>query len=105
MTAHKDAIWNKVITLNVSLFAWRMLEDKFPLKDNLIRRGMHLENSTLCVGGCDVGEIIELLVVGCNMSLSIWIKILYWLGIFGPLQNVVVDHFTYFVILISLLKR
>jgi hypothetical protein len=45
---------------------------------------MHLEDSALCLGGCGVGETIDHLVVGCDMSSCLWIKILNWLGIFGP---------------------
>ncbi|PNX94589.1 70 kDa peptidyl-prolyl isomerase [Trifolium pratense] len=92
MAAHKDVIWNKVVLLKVTLFAWRMLNDRLPSKYNLICRSMHLENSALCLGGCGVDETIDHLVVGCD----IWITILNWLGIFGPLPNVVADHVTEF---------
>ncbi|GAU43919.1 hypothetical protein TSUD_28600 [Trifolium subterraneum] len=92
MATHNDVIWNKVVPLNVSLFAWRLLNNRLPLKDNLTRRGMHLEDSELCLGGCGVAETIDHLIVGCDMSSSLWIKILNWLGIFGPLPNVVTDH-------------
>jgi hypothetical protein len=50
----------------------------------------------LCLGGCGVDDTIDHLVVGCNMSLFIRIKILNWLSIFGHLPNVVVDHVTQF---------
>ncbi|MCI63226.1 midasin, partial [Trifolium medium] len=55
-----------------------MLNNRLPSKDNLIHRGMHLEDSTLCLGGCGVVETIDHLVVGCDMSFSVWIKILNW---------------------------
>ncbi|PNY13834.1 cysteine-rich receptor-like protein kinase [Trifolium pratense] len=96
MTAHKDVIWNKVAPLKVSLFAWRLLNNRLPSKDNLTRRGMHLEDSALCLGGCGVAETIDHLIIGCEMSSSLWIKILNWLGTFGPLPNVVTDHVSQF---------
>ncbi|GAU47696.1 hypothetical protein TSUD_190240 [Trifolium subterraneum] len=96
MATHNDVIWNKVVPLKVSLFAWRLLNNRLPSKDNLTRRGMHLEDSELCLGGCGVAETIDHLIVGCDMSSSLWIKILKWLGIFGPLPNVVTDHVSQF---------
>ncbi|GAU39392.1 hypothetical protein TSUD_295470 [Trifolium subterraneum] len=96
LAAHNDVIWNKVVPLKLSLFAWRLLNNRLPSKENLNRRGMHLEDSELCLGGCGVAETIDHLVVGCDMSSSLWIKILNWLGIFGPLPNVVTDHVSQF---------
>ncbi|GAU10307.1 hypothetical protein TSUD_421680, partial [Trifolium subterraneum] len=96
MATHNDFIWNKVGPLKVSLFAWRLLNNRLPSKDNLTRRGMHLEDSELCLGGCGVAETIDHLIVGCDMSSPLWINILNWLGIFGPLPNVVVDHVSQF---------
>jgi hypothetical protein len=71
MTTHKNVIWNKVVPLKVFLFIWRLLNNKLPLKDNLIYRGIHLEDSALCLGGCRVAETIDHLVVRCDMSLSL----------------------------------
>lgn len=34
-----DIFWIKVILLKVSLFAWRLLQNRLQTKDNLIRRG------------------------------------------------------------------
>ncbi|GAU34577.1 hypothetical protein TSUD_29230 [Trifolium subterraneum] len=96
LATHNDVIWNKVVPLKVSLFAWRLLNNRLPSKDNLTRRGMHLEDSELCLGGCGVAETIDHLIVGCDMSSPLWIKILNWLGIFGPLPNVVADHVSQF---------
>jgi hypothetical protein len=62
MKAHKDVIWNKVIPLKVSLFALRLLNNRWPSKDNMIYHGMHLEDSALCLEGCGVAETIDHLV-------------------------------------------
>jgi hypothetical protein len=74
----QDIIWNKVIPLKVYLFAWRLLNNILPSKDNLICHGMHLEDSVLCLEGCGVVENIDHLVVGCDMSSSHLITMLNW---------------------------
>jgi hypothetical protein len=56
---------------------------------------MHLEDSALCLGGCRVIKTFDHLVVGFDIYLSLWIKILIWLSIFGPLPNVA-DHVSQF---------
>jgi hypothetical protein len=41
---HKDIIWNKVVLLKVSLFSWRLLNDRLHSKDNLVGRGCLLRS-------------------------------------------------------------
>jgi hypothetical protein len=84
MEAHKDIIWNKVVPLKISLFPLILLNNRLPSTDNLICRTMHLEVSTLCLEGFE----IEHLIVGCDMSSSLKIKILNRLSIFCPLSLV-----------------
>jgi hypothetical protein len=44
ITVHKDIIWNKVVLLKVSLFSWRLLNDRLHSKDNLVGRGCLLRS-------------------------------------------------------------
>jgi len=37
---HNDIILNKIVSLKVSLFAWRSLRNQIPTKDNLVRHGI-----------------------------------------------------------------
>jgi hypothetical protein len=50
--SHKDVVWNKLALLGVSLFTWRLLNNRLPTKDNLIRREILHGDSTLCFGAC-----------------------------------------------------
>jgi hypothetical protein len=50
VAAHNGVIWNKIAPLKVSLFAWRLLNNRLPTKDNLFRRGMtHLDSIQVVV--------------------------------------------------------
>jgi hypothetical protein len=80
----------------VSLFVWRLLNNRLSTKDNLIRREMTHLDSILCAGGCGVAETFKHLFLGCNFFHFLWYKILHWLGVYGPLSNVVSDHTSQF---------
>jgi hypothetical protein len=45
-------IWYKDVSLKISLFAWRLLHNRLPTKDNLVRRDIIPHESQLCVSGC-----------------------------------------------------
>jgi hypothetical protein len=94
--AHNDVTWNTIAPLKVSLFAWRLLNNRLPTKDNLIRRGMTHLDSILCTSGCGVAETSNHLFLGCNFSHFLWYKILHWLSVYGPLSNGVGDHASQF---------
>lgn len=40
--------WHKDIPLKVVIFAWRLLRNRLPTKDNLIRRGVINNDSIMC---------------------------------------------------------
>ncbi|MCH90993.1 cysteine-rich receptor-like protein kinase, partial [Trifolium medium] len=46
----KEVIWNKLIPVKVSLFAWRFFSNRLPTKDNLLRHGVLNEHIVLCTG-------------------------------------------------------
>lgn len=49
LTAVSNLIWHKdVSTLKVSIFALRLLCNRLPTKDNLVRRGILPNDSQLC---------------------------------------------------------
>ncbi|GAU36546.1 hypothetical protein TSUD_277520 [Trifolium subterraneum] len=39
----EDLIWHKQVPLKVSIFAWRLLRDRLPTKENLVTRGYYQE--------------------------------------------------------------
>jgi hypothetical protein len=77
---YKD-VWNQLIPSNMSTLAWRLFLKRLPTKENLIRRGIMLNSSALCVGGCGNPETEEHLFFNCPMLGSVWRKIVNWLGV------------------------
>jgi hypothetical protein len=73
-----------------------MLQNKLSTKDNLSRRGVTLETGVLCSGGCGMVEDVDHLILGCTGVQGFWSKIVAWLGVCGPLPNVVTEHATEF---------
>jgi hypothetical protein len=55
----------------------------------------HLD-SILCACGCGVAETSNHLFFGCNFSHVLWHKVFHWLGVYGPLSNVLCDHASQF---------
>jgi len=52
-----DHVWHKHVPLKVSLFAWRLLRNRLPTQDNLVRHRVLHHDANQCVGGCGLQEI------------------------------------------------
>jgi hypothetical protein len=61
----QEIIWNKTILLKPSIFAWRILRNRIPAKDNPVKRRILQENMNVCVDGCGYEENIYHLCLGC----------------------------------------
>ncbi|XP_021975217.1 uncharacterized protein LOC110870339 [Helianthus annuus] len=69
--------WNRWVPPKVNLFSWRIAMGRIPVKTELIKRGVQLQNQVCC--RCDAyDESVEHLVLSCTMSKSIWWNILAW---------------------------
>jgi hypothetical protein len=77
---HRD-VWDHLIPSNLSTLVWRLFHKRLPTKENLVRRGISLNSSSLCVGGCGNPETEDHLFFNCPMLSSIWKKITSWLGV------------------------
>ena len=78
------------------MFIWRLLHNRLPTKDNLLRRGAIHHDDTLCVGGCGCPETLHHLFCRCDIFGRVWLLVYQWLGIsFNPL-DVVRDNFHQF---------
>ena len=51
-----DLVWHKQVLLKVSIFAWQLLRDRLPTKNNLLRRGLLNVEAARCVAGCSLDE-------------------------------------------------
>lgn len=94
-------IWHHQVPLKVSLFAWRLLRDRLPTKDNLVRRRVIDSEASLCVSDCGMSETAQHLFLSCDAFSPLWSLVRQWLGIIGVDTNVLLDHFLQFVNLIG----
>jgi len=84
-----NATWLKHVPLKVSVFVWRLLRSRLPIKDNLLRRRVLSPDDTICAGGCGCPESVGHLFFHCDFFGSLWHLIYQWIGIiFTPPQTV-----------------
>lgn len=67
-----DVVWQRQVPLKVSVFTWRILRDRLPTQDNLLRRGIIHQDDTPCIGGCRSSETAEHLLLRCDIFGSVW---------------------------------
>jgi len=79
--------------LKVSLFAWRLLYNRFPTKDNLFRRAIIHHDSNFCVCWYSNIEIINNLFFTCNIFGHLWHMVCTWLGLYYVDLFGILDHF------------
>jgi hypothetical protein len=89
-------VWHKLVPSKVSIFAWRLLQDRIPTKSNLVRRQVLQHGSNVCVSGCGVPETVDHLFLACNLFGSVWSLICNWLGISFVCPGSITDHFLHF---------
>jgi len=90
-------VWHKLVLSKVSLFAWRLLQDRIPTRSNLMRRHVLQPNDNLCVGGCGNFETANHLFIGWNLFGSVWYLIYHWLDISFVCPALINDHFIQFI--------
>ncbi|GAU10332.1 hypothetical protein TSUD_422680, partial [Trifolium subterraneum] len=96
LTDTEDLIWHKQVPLKVSIFAWRLLRNRLPTKDNLAHRGIITAEAQSCVAGCGALESAQHLFISCSTFGSLWMLVRSWLGVSlaDPLD--LTDHFSQF---------
>ena len=82
--------------MKVVLFAWRLLHDRLPTKDNLYHRGVIVADDRLCVGGCRSLESSTHLFLHCNIFGGVWQLIHRWLGVCSVLPYDPADYLIQF---------
>jgi len=89
-------VWQKHIPEKVSLFAWRLLRNRLPTKDNLLRRSIISFTECACPVGYDIFESAQHLFLECGYADSVWILVRTWLGVSSVVPNVLQHHFIHF---------
>jgi len=97
-----DAAWLKHIRLKVSVFVWRLLRNRLPTKDNLLRRRVLQHNDVDCVGGCGNPETMCHLFFWCDFFGSLWHLVYQWIGINFTPPGSVSEHLHQFGHLVGL---
>lgn len=89
-------VWYKQVPSKVSLFPWRLLRDRIPTKNNLVRRCVLQPNDNLCVGGCGLIETAYHLFIICDIFRSIWYLVWQWFAITSVSSGTICDHYAQF---------
>jgi len=63
--APSNQIWHKEVSLKLMVFAWCLLRERLPTKDNLLRCGILHHDNQMCVGGCGMEETTYHLFLTC----------------------------------------
>ena len=91
-----DDVLHKQVPLRVSLFVWRLLRNRLPTKDNLLRRHIIIAKDNTCVGRCSSLETVDHLLFRCDTFSSVWFTVLQWVGLCFVATGSCRDHFTHF---------
>jgi len=89
-------VWHKLVPSKVSLFVWRILQDRIPTKLNLVRRHILQLNDNLCVGGCGDIETSDHLFIDCLLFRNVWNLVCQWLGIYLVFPKNIKEHYLQF---------
>jgi hypothetical protein len=74
-------IWHSQVPLKVSIFAWRLLRDRLPTKENMVTRGILSPAADLCVSGCGEMESAHHLFLSCGTFGSLWALVCLWINV------------------------
>lgn len=89
-------VWNKLVPLKVTSFAWRLLQNRIPSCDNLYRRGI-ISQEHLKYVFCEAEMESSLhLFLTCDVSYKVWCVILKWLGFSLVIHRDIVNQFWHF---------
>lgn len=80
VTSDYNVVWHKLVPAKVSIFAWRLLQDRILTRSNLVRHHVLQPNDSMCVGGCGNIETTNHLIE-CNLFTNVWYLICHWLEI------------------------
>ncbi|GAU22483.1 hypothetical protein TSUD_296020 [Trifolium subterraneum] len=87
-----ELVWNKVVPVKVSVFAWRFMENRIPTRDNLFKRGILNIDAQHCVLGCGFDETLSHLFFTCDKTHKVWCGMLQWSSVEGEGDDGDLDH-------------
>jgi len=88
-------LWQSKATPKTLVTAWRILLDRLPTNDNLIRRGIQV-NSPLCALCGLSDESSQHVFLECAQGQRVWSRCYRWIGILGANNKDIRSHFVNF---------
>ncbi|GKV00581.1 hypothetical protein SLEP1_g13249 [Rubroshorea leprosula] len=77
-----NLIWNGRVPLKVAAFAWKVMQNRIPTKDNLQKRGvLGSEEDQSCVLCGKEAESVNHLLFSCPIAWKVWSSCYQWWGI------------------------
>ncbi|GLT75044.1 hypothetical protein SLA2020_467970 [Shorea laevis] len=74
-------LWNKSVPLKVVAFAWKALQDRIPIVDNLAKKGLRKKGEDDLCALCGIMlETSEHLLFSCKKAWEIWTACFAWWG-------------------------
>ena len=89
-------MWRKEVPLKVFVFAWCLLRDRLPTKDNLFRRNIIQDDARGCVARCNFNESADHLFLHCHVFGQVWYLVRHWLGFSSVNPISILDHYLQF---------
>ncbi|GLT28862.1 hypothetical protein SLA2020_037660 [Shorea laevis] len=75
-------IWNRRVPLKVAAFAWKVMQNRIPTKDNLQKQGvLGSEEDQSCVLCGKKAESVNHLLFSCPIAWKVWSSCYQWWGI------------------------
>ncbi|MCI03802.1 hypothetical protein A2U01_0024843, partial [Trifolium medium] len=74
-------VWKSLAPSKVIAFSWQLLQDRIPTRQNLFRRHVIKDlSNTLCIFCESTIELVDHLLVTCDLSSLMWYSVVRWLG-------------------------
>lgn len=77
-----ELVWHKKVPLKIYVFAWGVLQNRLPTKDNFVRWGILQADDHFCIVCCGEMESINHLFLHCIFFLFSLVFGLWLVGIF-----------------------
>ncbi|CAI8607673.1 unnamed protein product [Vicia faba] len=93
---HLAVAWNCLISLKISILAWRVWQNRLLTRDNLVKRDILDESQNSCPFDCAKEENISHIFFECPSTLATWSEIFRWLGFMFAMHNSSWQNFVQF---------
>ncbi|CAI8603341.1 unnamed protein product [Vicia faba] len=97
-----NRIWRTDIPSKLKVFGWRVIFNRLPTKDQLVKRDIiHSDIDKLCALYLNVDKYLDHLLFNCIVSKKVWCKIFVWLELQNMEELEGIYHFNQFIQAVS----